>query len=448
LLLTRSALAYLALIAAILALLPGTAGLGAAAVSLAVILGWQDMRLVPRVVFLVAGFALAFALGRDPGMIAAAAENMSRLAGLVLAVMLLSSVLGRTSDLQKISTSLFGGRPRVRYLSLAFGTAMVSIPLNFGSVAVVGSVVGERIRSNGDSPSTRNATRAVLRGFGVSPTFSPLSISVVLTLTLLPGLGSLELLMLTIPFSIVLLFSGLVWCEPEPESEIEPVKVEVSGASATASIGVSGAGLAPWFRFCALILAICAGVFLLSHQFQLSYAYAVTLSCMGAVIGARLLAWSRRTNPPLVSMANVSNELAIVGGSAFIGAVISAAVLGQISGDLNVPNWLWPVLAAAVPWAFFIAGLGGVNPIVIGTLAGGILGAVWPENGLVGLGFAMVTGWGITAFGTPFAANALIMERLTGYKAVDASLRWSLSLALSGLTVASALAAGLTLVLV
>lgn len=447
-LLIRSALAYLALIAAILALLPGTAGLGAAAVSLAVILGWQDMRLVPRVVFLVAGFALAFALGRDPGMIAAAAENMSRLAGLVLAVMLLSSVLGRTSDLQKISTSLFGGRPRVRYLSLAFGTAMVSIPLNFGSVAVVGSVVGERIRSNGDSPSTRNATRAVLRGFGVSPTFSPLSISVVLTLTLLPGLGSLQLLMLTIPFSIVLLFSGLVWCEPEPESEIEPVKVEISGVSATARSGVSGAGLAPWFRFCALILAICAGVFLLSHQFQLSYAYAVTLSCMGAVIGARLLAWSRRTNPPLVSMANVSNELAIVGGSAFIGAVISAAVLGQISGDLNVPNWLWPVLAAAVPWAFFIAGLGGVNPIVIGTLAGGILGAVWPENGLVGLGFAMVTGWGITAFGTPFAANALIMERLTGYKAVDASLRWSLSLALSGLTVASALAAGLTLVLV
>jgi len=444
-LLIRSALAYLALIAAILALLPGMAGLGAAAVSLAVILGWRDMRLVPKVVFLVAGFALAFALGRDPSMIVAAAENMSRLAGLVLAVMLLSSVLGRTSDLQKISGSLFGGRPRVRYLSLAFGTAMVSVPLNFGSVAVVGSVVGERIRSNGDSSSTRNATRAVLRGFGVSPTFSPLSISVVLTLTLLPGLGSLQLLMLTIPFSIALLFSGLIWREPELEPKTG--QVEISGVSATTSLVVTDAGLAPWFRFCALILAICAGVFLLSHQLQLSYAYAVTLSCMGAVIGARLLAWSRRTNPPLVSMANVSNELAIVGGSAFIGAVISAAVLGQISGDLNLPDWLWPVLAAAVPWVFFIAGLGGVNPIVIGTLAGGILGAVWPENALVGLGLAMVTGWGITAFGTPFAANALIMERLTGYKAVDASLRWSLSLALSGLTVASVLAAGLTLVL-
>jgi hypothetical protein len=41
-------------------------------------------------------------------------------------------------------------------------------------------------------------------------------------------------------------------------------------------------------------------------------------------------------------------------------------------------NWrLWAarrllVLAAAVPWVFFIAGLGGVNPIVIGTLAAGL----------------------------------------------------------------------------
>lgn len=79
-----------------------------------------------------------------------------------------------------------------------------------------------------------------------------------------------------------------------------------------------------------------------------------------------------------------------------------------------------------------------------GTLLGGILGSLWPESALIGLGIAMVTGWGITAFGTPFAANALIMERLTGYRAVDASFRWSLGLSLFGLTLASLLAAGLT----
>ncbi|WP_100637821.1 hypothetical protein [Marinobacter salexigens] len=426
----RSALAYVALIAAILALFPGMAGLGAGAVSLAVILGWRDMRRVPRAVFLVAGLALVFALGRDPGLIGTAAGNMSRLAGLILAVMLLSSVLSRTRDLQQISASLFGGNPSARYLSLAFGTSLVSIPLNFGSVAVVGSLVGERVRSSGDSPATRNATRAVLRGFGVSPTFSPLSISVVLTLTLLPGLGSLDLLLFTVPFSAALVLCGLIWRESETDQQMETPE--------------SKAGLAPWLRFGALILAICAGVFVFSQWYQLSYAHAVTLSCMAAVLGARLLAWSRKTNPPLVNMSNVSNELAIVGGSAFIGSVISGAVLGQISGDPAVPTWLWPVIAACIPWIFFAAGLAGINPIVVGTLAGGILGVIWPDNALIGLGVGMVTGWGITAFGTPFAANALIMERLTGYAAMDASFRWNLRLSLVGLISASLLAAAVT----
>lgn len=432
--LIRSTLAYIALIAAILALLPGMAALGAGAVSLAVILGWQDMRRVPKAVFIVAGLALVFALGRDPSLISSAAGNMSRLAGLILAVTLLSSILSRTSDLQQISASLFGGNPSARYLSLSFGTSLVSIPLNFGSVAVVGSLVGERVRSSGDSPATRNATRAVLRGFGVSPTFSPLSISVVLTLTLLPGLSSLQLLFFTVPFSAALVLCGLIWREPETAQQTDTPE--------------SKASLAPWLRFGALILAICAGVFLLSHQYQLSYAHAVTLSCIGAVLGARLLAWSRKTNPPLVNMSNVSNELAIVGGSAFIGSVISGAVLGQISGDPSVPTWLWPIMAACVPWAFFAAGLAGVNPIVIGTLAGGILGVIWPDNALIGLGVGMVTGWGITAFGTPFAANALIMERLTGYKAMDASFRWNLRLSLTGLVAASLLASIVTVVLV
>ncbi|HDZ36877.1 MAG TPA: hypothetical protein ENH62_01060 [Marinobacter sp.] len=431
--LIRSALAYIALVAAILALFPGMAGLGAGAVSLAVILGWRDMRRVPKAVFLAAGLALVFALGRDPGLIRSAAANMSRLAGLILAVMLLSSVLARTRDLQKISASLFGGEPLARYLSLSFGTALVSIPLNFGSVAVVGSLVGERVRSSGDSPATRNATRAVLRGFGVSPTFSPLSISVVLTLTLLPGLSSLELLIFTVPFSAALVLCGLIWREPETAQET--------------SMAQSKAGWAPWLRFGVLILGICAGVFVFSHQYHLNYAYSVTLSCMSAVFGARLFAWCRKTNPPLVNMSNVSNELAIVGGSAFIGSVISGAVLGQISGNLSFPFWVWPVIAACVPWAYFTAGLAGVNPIVIGTLTGGILGVIWPDTALLGLGIGMVTGWGVTAFGTPFAANALIMERLTGYEAMDASFRWNLRLSLCGLAAASLLAAGVTVAL-
>ncbi|MEC8823144.1 MAG: hypothetical protein VX673_04130 [Pseudomonadota bacterium] len=427
----RSALAYVALLSAILASLPGMTYLGAAAAGATVLLGWQDMRNVPRAVFVVALAMLVFALGYDPELIETASGNMTRLAGLMLAVMLLSNVLARTEDLQKISVSLFGGKPLARYLSLAFGTSLVSVPLNFGSVAVVGSLVGERIRRNGDSESTRNATRAVLRGFGVAPMFSPLSISVVLTLTLLPQVSLLSLLLLAVPFSVVMVLAGLHWREPEPLQSTER--------------SVNRAGAGSWLRFGGLILAICVGVLWLSHRFGLSYAHAVALSCLAAVLLYRILGWLKRENPPLASMANVSNELAIVGGSAFIGAVLSGVVLGQISGQPELPVWLWALLAAGVPWVFFAAGLAGMNPIIIATLIGGILGSLWPGAAQLGLAIGMVTGWGITAFGTPFAANALIMERLTGYRTRDASFRWSLALSLSGLCAASLLGFSLTL---
>lgn len=427
----RSALAYVALLSAILASLPGMTYLGAAAAGATVLLGWQDMRNVPRAVFVVALVMLVFALGYDPELIETASGNMTRLAGLMLAVMLLSNVLARTEDLQKISVSLFGGKPLARYLSLAFGTSLVSVPLNFGSVAVVGSLVGERIRRNGDSESTRNATRAVLRGFGVAPMFSPLSISVVLTLTLLPQVSLLSLLLLAVPFSVLMVLAGLHWREPEPLQSTER--------------SVNRAGAGSWLRFGGLILAICVGVLWLSHRFGLSYAHAVALSCLAAVLLYRILGWLKRENPPLASMANVSNELAIVGGSAFIGAVLSGVVLGQISGQPELPVWLWALLAAGVPWVFFAAGLAGMNPIIIATLIGGILGSLWPGAAQLGLAIGMVTGWGITAFGTPFAANALIMERLTGYRTRDASFRWSLALSLSGLCAASLLGFSLTL---
>lgn len=426
-----SALAYAALLAGVLAFLPGAGLLGALVVSLAVVLGWRTMRTVPRGVFVVAVLALVFALGRDPGLIPGAATNMTRLAGLILAVMLLSSVLARTRDLQKISTSLFSGNARARYASVTFGTALVSVPLNFGSVAVVGSLVAEQIRKEGDSSATRNGARAVLRGFGVSPIWSPLSISVALTLTLLPGLGGAQLLSVALPFALLILFAGFHWREPEPEARLPALDER--------------AGWASWLRFGGIILAICAGVFVFSHHYGLSYARSVTLSCLSAVAAGWLLSWFGGNNPRLPDMANVSNELAIVGGSAFIGSVLSAVVLGQMGGTVSLPGWAWPLVAALVPWSFFLSGLAGVNPIVMGTLAGGILGSVWPGSAVLGLGFAMVSGWGITAFGTPFAANALIMERLTGYPARDASLRWSLALSLSALVAASLLASSLTL---
>lgn len=429
----RSLLAYAALLCGVLSFVPGATVIGASCVVLAVLLAWSDLRFVARMLFAFVVLGAAMAAVLQPSALLAASENMTRLSALILTVMLLSSVLGNADDLLRISASLFSGRPLARYYSLAFGTGLLSVPLNFGSVGVVGSLIGHRIREKGDSVMTRNAVRAVLRGFAVSPICSPLSISVVMTVTFLPGLKSWELIVLSLPVGLLILLGG-AW-QREPEVQEIP-----SGEEARA-------GLAPWLRFAGIIALICAGVFTLSGLAGLSYSKSVTLSCFAAVVAGFAIRGVRTRHLELPSMAPVSNELIIVGGSAFIGALISLVALNLLGDNVRFPGWAFPVMALLVPWVFYVGGAGGFNPIVIGTLIGGVLGPLWPADAVLGLGIAMVCGWGITAAGSPYAANSLLMERLTGYPARHIGLYWNFRLSMVLLVLTGSLASGLTAVL-
>lgn len=431
----RSALAYGALIAGVLSFLPWVGALGAVAVILAIVMGWRDLRLVSRVLFGLLGVMTALALISQPSALHDAANNMTRLTALIITVMLLSSMLGQSRDLDAISKSLFAGNPLARYLSISFGTAFLSMPLNFGSVGVVATMIGGQINQQGDQAVTRNAARSVLRGFGASPITSPLSISIVMTVTFLHGLSSWQLIAVSLPLALLYLLAGILFRERELASEAQVM---------AAQTGSLWRRFGPWCRFLAIIAAICAAAFMLSGGAGLSYSRAVTLSCLGAVVVG--LFWRRLQGGKITlpTMAPMSNELVIVGGSAYLGALISVFALRWLGADFNLPGWAYPAVAFAVPWSFFLAGMIGLNPIVIGSLVGGVLAPIWPADALLGLGIAMVSGWGITTGGTPYSANSLLMERLTGYSASTASIRWNMLFSLSMLLVSGMLAATLT----
>ena len=429
----RSALAWLALAAGVLAPLPGAGVVGAAAVFAAIVLGWRDLRRMARVIFVLVVVAAVPALPDGPVVLIDAADAMTRLTALILTVMLLSSVLGRFPDLGRISGSLFAGRPLGRYFSLSLGTAFLSVPLNFGSVGVVGALVGGRISERGDSAVTRNAARATLRGFGASPICSPLSISVVVTLTFLPDLPGWQLIACSLPLALLYLLGGALLRDPEPAA--------ADGEPAPST------GWAPWLRFAAVIAAICAATFGLSGLAGLSYSRAVTLSCLATVVLGLLVERWRGHRPSLPSLAPVTNELVIVGGSAFLGALVSTFAARGLGADFVLPVWGYPLAALLVPWLFFVAGLAGFNPIVTGALVGGVLAPIWPQGATLGLALAMVCGWGVTIAGTPYSANALLLERLTGYPARVGALRWNWPLSAVALLVAGGLGALLTLLL-
>ncbi|MBF5056633.1 hypothetical protein Y5W_01927 [Alcanivorax sp. 521-1] len=429
----RSLFAWLALVAGVLLPLPGADAVAAVAVTIAMLLGWRDLRPVARMLLALMLLAALAAALLEPAALREGVRNMAILTALIISVILLSAVLGRSRDLARLSSSLFAGRAVTRYYSLTFGTAFLSIPLNFGAVGVVAALVADRINSRGHSARTRNAARATLRGFAAAPLCSPLSISVAVVLTFLPGLQGWQLIGMGLPVAVLFLLAGALFREPE------------AGEPAPAEEVVAGAG--PWLRFTGLIGVICAGTLALSAGGGLSYPRAVTLSCLSVVVlGLAWGAWrGERLAPP--SLAPASNELVIVGASAFLGALVSALAEHHLGAGLALPGWGYPLAALLVPWVFYAAGMMGFNPILTGTLVGALLGPIWPPSAIQALGLSMVCGWAMTGVGTPYAANVLLLERFTGYPAWRTAAVWNRTLAITVMVAGGLLAALLTLLL-
>lgn len=408
------------------------AWLGAPALAAAILLSWGDLRRIARVLLVAGGTGAAGTLAVAPDLLFRAATSMTALAALVMSVLLLANLLTDSPDLDRISRRLFAGRPLPRYASISFGTGFLGVPLNFGSVGVLGGMVQNELEHGGDGASPRNAARAVLRGFGSSSFWSPLSVAVAITLTFLPGLAATELFAVMAPLAAGYLGLGMLFRERE-------------GPAGPRHSHERRGPAGPLLRLGSAVGAICVAVLTLHNGVGLGYAHAVALTCTAAVVIGRTLpalrAGQRPTVPPL---GGISNELAIMGGSAFLGVLASGVALGVLGPEFGLPGWAPPLVALLVPWTLFLGGILGINPIVTGTLVGGVLGPVWPPAAVLGLAVGMLTGWGITVAGTPYSAAALILSRLTGYDNVRLALHWNRALSVTGLLAGGGLGAGMT----
>ncbi len=114
----RSVLGYTALVSAAAVFLPGHSQLTAGGLAILVIaLGWETLRPIARVIASLVVCVLLLAGLYNGQVLSSAFDGMAAITGLVLSVMFLSSVLGKSRDLEVISRSLFrGGQSLVRYL--------------------------------------------------------------------------------------------------------------------------------------------------------------------------------------------------------------------------------------------------------------------------------------------------------------------------------------------
>lgn len=357
-----------------------------------------------------------------------ALERAGFLAAFLMSLGLLSGAAERSQDV-RTAASVVANQPRgSRYLFVTLGTHVLSVFLNFGAASLMGSLLSRRLDELRRQKSVMQLTLALLRGFAAMPMWSPLALSMIITLSMLPEVGYLDLL----PWGLLggslymllgfLVSRGLQRGRPARQTRLEATeRFALSRVLLRVCILVG----ATFALYLTTDLELPACVFFAALAFSVTW---VLLQLRGGRGPAPQVALSHAVNGGI-------NEIVMVAGAGFLGVVIAESI-AALDTSFPIPPDLLPLIAASIPMAMVLGGLMALNPIVTASVLLGVLHPVWPQEQMLWLAVPTILGWGITASSSPFTANVLIATRLMGLSAASTVYRGNGILTLVSLGIA------------
>ncbi|WP_420556581.1 hypothetical protein [Roseovarius sp.] len=338
--------------------------------------------------------------------------RMTFLAAFLVALGLLSRAASRAPDIRK-AAAVVANRPRgARYLFVTLGTHIFAIFLNFGAASLMATLLAQTRETLEKQNAVEDLTLSMLRGFGAMPMWSPLALSTIITLSILPEVDYFQIL----PYGLVaaLLYLGAGYLASRGTRTTPPSDADQPTL----------ARAMPPLQDQVILLRVVARVALLvAVAFGLHVAADLSMpaSVLLAVLGFSLAWWAiqvaARLAPGLhrelgATAQSGVNEIVIVSCAGFLGAVI-AWFVSSFDGVLPAPpDALVPAIIALVPVGMVLGGMSALNPIVSASILLGVLHPLVPEPALMWLALAAIIGWGLTAASTPFTANVLITTRI------------------------------------
>ena len=405
-----------------------------------VALEWPPMATNARIVLgVAAAMTAAFAAlrGSPAAAIATALDNGTFFATFFANQFFLREA-ARTSRLVARCSSFFINQPpQRRYGLLTLGGYLFGMIVNLGVLSLLGLMIKRRnTLAAADGNETIRAIRerrmvlALLRGFSVTPLASPMSMSLAVLLTALPGLRWGTMVSLGLASGALLL--GLGWLvdwlggpRPTPgrqlNAESESDYPALAGVTLIVMAVLVLANLLEWLLAVPLGRAILVALPMVGLGWLATQYWLYGPVKGGLLLGRRIVGNAAKTFPLYRS------EIAILAGAGFIGSLFAAFVPPDALAALLAAPWLPPLaLAPALMIAVTLAGLLGINPIVAVTiLASALKAAAPPAVPLETLALALMIGWSITINCSALTASAMIMADLVKTTAKTIVLGWN-----------------------
>ncbi|WP_374303402.1 hypothetical protein [Paracoccus sp. (in: a-proteobacteria)] len=390
-----------------------------------------------RLAFVALGLVLiAWAAATRAGWAEATLTALSRGAFIIALFTALSALRSAAIGSQAIlDCGRFLARqpPGRRYLALTLGGHLFGLILLYGSISLLGSLAAESTAREANEELRRHRLRrmlvAIQRGFASTLCWSPMALSMAVTMSVVQGASWAGAVGLCLVSSALMI--GIGWLldtvfKPHLSAPPPPRAAETDSW---------------WLRLRPLLvlLAIVVGSVFALH---LATGVAVTgavMTVVPLVAAGWLLILRPAPGGPLASLAMRIGQFATRELAGYRGEIIllfMAGFIGSLGSWLLVPimqahgpdlSAFPPLLIlAALVWVIPLSGQVGMNPI----LAVSLLVPLLPAPEALGIHptamvVAITGGWAISGNTSPFTASVLLVGKLGGVEARHAGARWN-----------------------
>lgn len=392
------------------------------------------------------GIATAAAIGvvvfiAEPGrVLLQALDRANLLFAFVISLNFLRDAAQSSVAVRRAGHFLIAQSPPRRYAALTLGAHVFGIVLNLGAVNMLGALVrrSNTLAAAGGDPRivkirAQRMTTALVRGFCAMLMWSPMGISVALTLSLVPTLTWFDIGPPAAAGAIAFMAIGWVidrldWppalrrapprlAPPPPARDVLPMLgitvILVAGVLATKLVLGSS-----------LLIAVMTAVPLMALVWiGLQYRRG-GVRLMAAAVGRRL----RRH--VMGHLAQARPEAVVMLSAAFMGVALAALLdVGEamkwLAAQGASPAWLAITVFAAIVLAAQLS----ISPIVAATIMGLAVAHLDPPVlPPLALALALQMGWSLAAVTSPYSGGMLLLARVVGERPLMIQL-WNLKYA-------------------
>jgi hypothetical protein len=398
----------------------------------------------PRRAFvLVAGVLTLISVIRNDDWMATVEQGVATaafIAAFFTALTSLRHAAETSPDIRACGRFLSQQPPGRRYAALTAGGHLFALLLNYGSIALLGSLAVANAKEEPDPEIRHHRTRrmllAIQRGFLSSLPWSPLSFAMAISLALVPQATWSGAVLPAI--GNVLILAGVGWSldtifKPRLKTRAAPRRTPEGGWST----------VLPLLKLLAVLGVLTLALHLLTGIRVVGLVMVVV-----PLIALGWTALQARQDPTLAApltrarqyftgnLPNYRAELILLMMAGYIGTVGARLLAPLVEGaglDLTqVPIW---VLLVSFVWIIPLTGQLGMNPILTVSMIAPLLpDAASLEVTPTALIVAITAGWSLSGASSPYTATTMLIGSYGGLSARRVGLVWN-----GGYTLASAL---------